>query len=114
MYPTQSRLYFMNAQKMNNFPKFYNCLDETKKEIFSLLFQGAKKRKSNFHNVILNTISLDNKPEARVVVLRKFCNKELTLNIHSDQRSKKIQEIKNNNNVNLTFYDDKKKNTNTG
>ena len=31
---------------MRELPKFYNCLEETRKEIFSLLFQGMKKRKS--------------------------------------------------------------------
>ncbi len=94
---------------MKTIPKFYNCLEETKNEIFSLLFQGVKKRKSRFHNVILNTISIERKPEARTVILRKFCRNELTLNIHSDQRSKKIEEIKKNNNVCLIFYDEQRK-----
>ena len=94
---------------MKTKPKFYNCLEETKREIFSLIFQGVKKRKSKFHNVVLNTISLESKPEARTVVIRNFCRDELTLNIHSDKRSKKIMEIKKNNNVSLNFYDDQKK-----
>ena len=54
---------------MRELPKFYNSLEETRKEIFSLLFQGVKKRKSNFHNLVLNTIDLQNKPDARTVVL---------------------------------------------
>ena len=94
---------------MKTTPKFYNCLEETKNEIFSLLFQGVEKRKSKFHNVVLNTISLEKKPEARIVVLRNFCKDELTLNIHSDQRSKKIKEIISDKNVCLVFYDEQKK-----
>ena len=29
---------------MKELPKFYNSLEETRKEIFSLLFQGVKKK----------------------------------------------------------------------
>jgi len=94
---------------MKTTPKFYNCLEETKKEVLSLIFQGVKKRESKFHNVVLNTIGLESRPEARTVVIRKFCRDELTLNIHSDKRSRKIKEIKTNNNVSLNFYDDQKK-----
>ena len=94
---------------MKQYPKFYNDLEETKKEIFFLLFQGVKKRKSNFHNTILNTIGLNQKPESRTVVLRGFSSDELSIKIHSDLRSKKISEIKKNENVSLVFYDPQKK-----
>tara|TARA_Y100000589_G_C27054261_1_gene588588 strand:- start:114 stop:731 length:618 start_codon:yes stop_codon:yes gene_type:complete len=94
---------------MKQYPKFYNDLEETKKEILSLLFQGVKKRKSNFHNTILNTVGLNQKPESRTVVLRGFSANELSIKIHSDVRSKKISEIKKNENVSLVFYDPQKK-----
>ena len=94
---------------MKETPRFYNCLKETENEIFSLLFQGVKKRKSNFHNLVLSTINLENKPEARTVILRGFSRDELTISIHSDKRSNKINDIKKNKNVILTFYDDQKK-----
>jgi len=94
---------------MKEIPKFYDCLEETKKEIFSLLFQGVKKRKSNFHNLVLNTLGMDNNPNSRVVILRNFSSQELTVNIHSDFRACKISEIQKNKNVSLVFYDDSKK-----
>ena len=94
---------------MKNLPKFYDCLEETKKEIFSLLFQGVKKRKSNFHNLVLSTTGLDNKPNSRVVILRNFSPEEISINIHSDLRANKITEIQKNKNVSLVFYDDNKK-----
>ena len=94
---------------MKNLPKFYDCLEETKKEIFSLLFQGVKKRKSNFHNLVLSTMGLDNNPNSRVVILRNFSPEELSINIHSDFRADKITEIKKNKKVSLVFYDDNKK-----
>ena len=94
---------------MKEIPKFYNSLEETKKEIFSLLFQGVKKRKSSFHNTVLNTLSVTNKPDARTVVLRDFDTEKLTINIHSDLRAQKIIQLKKNNNVCLVFYDHQKK-----
>ena len=94
---------------MKELPKFYNSLEETRKEIFSLLFQGVKKRKSNFHNLVLNTIDLQNKPDARTVVLRSFSQEDLTIGIHTDNRSKKVEHLKNNNFTCLVFYDDQKK-----
>ena len=75
---------------MKEIPKFYNCLDETFKEIISLLYQGFKKRKSNFHNTVLCTVNSDLKPEARTVVLRNFSMEDFTIKIHSDNRSNKI------------------------
>ena len=94
---------------MRELPKFYNCLAETRKEIFSLLFQGVKKRKSNFHNLVLNTVDLQNKPDGRTVVLRSFSQEDLTIGIHTDNRSEKIEHLKNNNFTCLVFYDDQKK-----
>ena len=94
---------------MKEIPRFYNSLEETKKEIFSLLFQGVNKRKSNFHNTVLNTIGIDKKPKSRTVVLRNFSEEDLTINIHSDLRANKINELNENNNTSLLFYDHQKK-----
>ena len=80
-----------------------------KKRNFSLLFQGVKKRKSNFHNLVLNTVDLQNKPDARTVVLRSFSQEDLTIGIHTDNRSEKVEHLKNNNFTCLVFYDDQKK-----
>ena len=96
-------------KKMKEIPRFYNSLEETKKEIFSLLFQGVNKRKSNFHNTVLNTIGIDKKPKSRTVVLRNFSEEDLTINIHSDLRANKINELNENNNTSLLFYDHQKK-----
>ena len=67
-----------------------------------------KKRKSNFHNLILNTVDLHNKPDARTVVLRSFSQEDLTIGIHTDNRSEKVEHLKNNNFTCLVFYDDQK------
>ena len=84
---------------MREIPKFYNDLNEIEKEIYSLLHQGVKKRKSNFHYLALGTTSSENFPELRTVILRDFSQKEMIIKIHSDSRSIKIKHIEKNNNV---------------
>ena len=43
------------------------------------------------------------------MVLRSFSQEDLTIGIHSDNRSEKVQHLKNNNSTCLVFYDDQKK-----
>ena len=53
--------------------------------------------------------TINNKtPESRTVILRNFNKDKFEINIHSDLRSGKINQIENNNNVSCLFYDDKK------
>ena len=93
---------------MKEIPKFYNDLDLTLQEIEYLLSRGVKDRKSCFHYTMLSTVN--NKiPESRTVILRSFNKDVFELNIHSDSRSEKINQIEINNNVSCLFYDDKKK-----
>jgi len=93
---------------MREVPNFYNNLDLTLQEIECLLIRGVKDRKSSFHYTMLSTIN--NKiPESRTVILRNFNKDIFELNIHSDLRSEKINQIETNNNVSCLFYDDKKK-----
>ena len=54
---------------MKKVPDFYNNLEEIKKEIHSLLIRGVKDRKSNFHNIVFNTINLVNQFEKLISVL---------------------------------------------
>ena len=56
-----------------------------------LLFvsRGVNDRKSGFHNIVLSTVDENNNPDARTVILRGFNSEEMTINIHSDGRSKK-------------------------
>ena len=93
---------------MKEIPKFYNDLDLTLKEIKYLLSRGVKDRKSNFHYTVLSTIK-NYTPESRTVILRSFNEEIFELNVHSDLRSDKIDQIEKNNKVSCLFYDDKKK-----
>ena len=91
---------------MKEIPKFYNDLDLTLKEIKYLLSRGVKDRKHNFHYTVLSTIK-NNTPESRTVIL-SFTEEIFELNVHSDLRSDKIDQIEKNNKVSCLFYDDKK------
>ena len=93
---------------MREVPKFYNNLDLTLQEIEYLLSRGVKDRKSSFHYTMLSTIN-NKTPESRTVILRNFNKDIFELNIHSDLRSDKINQIETNKNVSCLFYDDKKK-----
>ena len=75
-------------------PEFYNDIDKTLSEIKSLLSRGVKDRKSNFHYTTLCTVENNSKPQARTVIFRNFNIEKFYLYIHSDFRSKKINEIK--------------------
>ena len=94
---------------MKELPNYYNNLELTLKEIFGLIERGIKDRKSGFHNFVIATSSLYNKPDARTVVLRGFDTKKMEISFHSDLRSAKINQLKKNKNVCLVFYDEKKK-----
>ena len=79
------------------------------KKYYLFVSEGVNDRKSGFHNVVLSTVDENNNPDARTVILRGFNSEEMTINIHSDGRAKKINHLKLNKNVCLVFYDEKKK-----
>ena len=89
---------------MNNF-------EENPKVIFTkikhLLSLGVKDRNHTFHTPVFSTVNKEKLAESRVVVLRKFDEKNLKLNFHTDFRSPKIIDIKNNNLTSFVFYDSK-------
>ena len=93
---------------MKEIPKFYNDLDLTLKEIKYLLSRGVKDRKSNFHYTVLSTIK-NNTPESRTVILRSFNEEIFELNVHSDLRSDKIDQIKKITKFRVCFMTIKKK-----
>ena len=74
-------------------------------EIKKLLFIGVKDRKHPYHTPVFSNISKKNIVESRAIVLRKFEEKNLILNFHSDFRSPKILSLKNNNQTSFLFYD---------
>ena len=73
------------------------------------LVRGVKDRKHDFHTPVFSNINNQNSIESRVVVLREFDAKNLLLNFHTDFRSPKVQDLKQNDNSLFVFYDYKLK-----
>ena len=88
-------------------------LNENPKLIFDnikeLLVLGVKDRSHPFHTPIFTSNNIENIPNSRIVVLRKFDDINLIINFHTDFRSPKIKEIQYNNNTCFVFYDPKLK-----
>ena len=71
----------------------YNDPVEIYNQIFSLLETGVKDRNSPYHTPTLVTLENNNIPAARTLVLRGVDRETRTLRFHTDQRSKKIEQI---------------------
>ena len=78
-------------------------------EIKTNLTRGVKDRKHAFHNPIFCNVDQDGGVDSRVVVLRKFDPINMILNFHTDYRSPKVSNLKQNNKSMLVFYDHKLK-----
>ena len=89
-------------------PDFYNDLDKTVDALWDLLLIGKNKSKSEFHQGYIATYN-NNYPSIRTVVLRHVNKSKNTISFHTDIRSKKIEELKDNNKLSMLFYDHGKK-----
>ncbi len=89
---------------MNNVTKFFSDLDKGELKIWDLLAQGVVNKKSKFHTPTLSTIN-GNTINSRTIILRKVDNKTKMLFFYSDSRSRKVLNIKQNNNVTVHLYE---------
>ncbi len=83
--------------------------EEIFKDIKTNLTRGAKDRKHNFHTPVFSNVNGDGEINSRIVVLRKFDPLKMILNFHTDFRSPKAFNLKQNNNSLFVFYDHKSK-----
>ncbi len=88
---------------INNLP--YN-LEEILADCWHRLVNGEKSAKHPFHCPTLGTLH-NNEVELRTVVLRKAIPSDRTLIFYTDNRSPKINQIKENNKISWLFYDEK-------
>ena len=89
-------------------PDFYNELDKIVDALWDLLLIGKNKSKSEYHQGYIATYN-NNYPSIRTVVLRHVNKSKNTISFHTDIRSKKIEELKDNNKLSMLFYDHGKK-----
>jgi pyridoxine/pyridoxamine 5'-phosphate oxidase len=86
-------------------PSFYNDLDETLAESWGLIARGVQDRRSPFHHPTLATLGADGRPRLRTLILRGCDAPGRTLRLHTDARSEKVSEIRQDPRVGLHFYD---------
>ena len=89
---------------MNNFTNFFSDLDKGELKIWDLLAQGVVNKKSKFHTPTLSTIN-GHAINSRTIILRKVDNKTKMLFFYSDSRSRKVLNIKQNNNATVHLYE---------
>ena len=73
------------------------------------LTRGVKDRKHAFHNPVFCNVDQGGSGDSRVVLLRKFDPIKMILNFHTDYRSPKVSNLKQNNKSMFVFYDHKLK-----
>ena len=78
-------------------------LDDILKSSWRTLYNGVQNFRHPFHKPTLTTMD-DDKPQARIVILRGFSEKDRTLISHCDARSPKVSQIQDNPNVTWLFY----------
>ena len=83
---------------------FYNSLELTLLEAENLISDGVENSKSMFHTPVFSSI-VEKTISTRTVVLREFDSKNRTLRFHTDSRSGKIEELKENSISSVHGYD---------
>lgn len=83
---------------------FYNSLELTLLEAENLISDGIENSKSMFHTPVLSSF-VEKTISTRTVVLREFDSKNRTLRFHTDNRSGKIEELKENSISSVHGYD---------
>ena len=83
-------------------------LDNAEKKIWQLLLQGTANKKSSFHCPTLSTLG-EQGVNLRTLILRQVIVSTRSLIFFTDNRSKKVLDIKFNENVVLHIYDSKNK-----
>ena len=83
---------------------FYNSLELTLLKAENLISDGVNNSKSLFHTPVLSTF-INNTISTRTVVLREFNAKKRILRFHTDSRSGKIEELKENSISSIHGYD---------
>ncbi len=82
---------------------FYS-LEDVEKDCWLRLLNGSLKSKDALHTASVATLQ-DGDISLRTMVLRKVLPVEKQLRFHTDIRSHKCQELQQNNNISLLFYD---------
>jgi pyridoxamine 5'-phosphate oxidase len=69
---------------------YYNDLDASFCQAWTLLAQGAKDRRSPLHTLTVASVDNSGQPDARIMVLREADQANARLRFHTDARSNKV------------------------
>lgn len=92
----------------NEIPDFRDDLDFTLEFIFSELRRASVDRKHPLHHIAVASKDSD-QAQVRMVVLRKFDLQKNTLEFHTDVRSDKVNQFKENPKISILGYHPKKR-----
>lgn len=90
-------------------PIFYDNLEASYDEAWTLLKRGTMDRRSAFHTPSIASVDLHGCPQVRTVVLRGADQSAATLRFHTDRRARKIVELEAQPCVSIHVYDKKAK-----
>ena len=69
------------------------------------LVNGSVKKKNGFRTMCVGTVDVNNSAALRIVVNRKVDEISKTIYFHTDNRSRKHDDLNNHNRISLLFYD---------
>lgn len=84
-------------------------LQEVEELAWKKLVNGSIKKKNGFRTMCVGTINENGESTLRTVVNRKVAQIDKTIYFYTDIRSRKIQNLQNDNRVSLLFYDAKQR-----
>lgn len=86
-------------------PDYYDDLDLSFAKAWDLIEPGANKRTSPAHTPVVGSVNASGLAQLRVMVLREADRTLRCLRFHTDSRSPKVGDLKNNNRVSILMYD---------
>jgi hypothetical protein len=89
----------------DSFPAFYDDLALSFAEAWSVIAAGVTNRKSPSHMPAVGTVDSSGLPQLRIMILRHVSRDRRTLRFHTDSRSIKANQLRQNSATSVLFYD---------
>lgn len=89
----------------HSLPAYYDDLALSFEEAWSLIATGVTNRNSPAHMPAVGTVDALGVPQMRIMILRDLSRDERTLRFHTDSRSMKAEEVRQNPATSVLIYD---------
>ena len=90
---------------LNNLPAYYDDLELSFEEAWSVVKAGVTNRHSPAHMPAVGTVDETGGPQLRIMVLRDVSRESRTLRFHTDARSAKADQLREKNATSVLIYD---------